>query len=149
MELPPRAPTTEATRWAEQVLVFVRISGFADFMTLPEWFRDSAYNCNSVTLALIRWLSPHPLALVRDEERRPLCTSPFEFNHALWTFTQVDRADLTEPVVLRNSQSYPDTNSIIDERTARFDLISIMSLTTYMNCTIIGDQILETITIPF
>ena len=142
-------PWSEITCWSAQVLVFVKISGFQDFMTLPDWFRDPADNFTSVTLALVRWLSPHPDAILRDKERRPLCTSPFEFNHALWTFTQVDRPDLTDDVVLRNSQCYPDTDSIIGEKTARFDLISIRWLKTYMNCTVIGDQILETITIPF
>lgn len=140
---------TITTIFSAQVLVFVKISGFEDFMTIPAWFRDSPDNDTSVTLALIRWLSPHPLALLRDKERRPLCSPPFEFNHALWTFTKTVRPNLTDAVVLRNSQCYPDANSIIDEQSARFDLISISSLTTYMNCTVLGDQILETITIPF
>ena len=137
------------TCWSAQVIVFVKISGFENFMTIPAWFRDSPDNVSSVTLALIRWLSPHSLALVRDKERRPLCSPPFEFNHALWTFTKTDRPDLTDAVILSNSQCYPDADSVVDEKNTRFDLISIRSLTTYMNCTVLGDKILETITIPF
>ena len=142
-------PEGEVTCWSAQVLVFVKISGFEDFMTLPAWSRDPPDNYTSWTLALVRWLSPHPNALVRDGQRRPLCTSPFGFNHALWTFTKQERPDLTDDVVLRNSQCYPDTSSIISEKTARFDLIDIRWLKTYMNCTVIDDEVLETITIPF
>ena len=142
-------PVRETTCLSAQVLAFVKISGFQDFIMLPEWFRDPVDNYTCVTLAIVRWLSPHPDAMLRDKERRPVCTSPFEFNHALWTFTKVDRPDLTDDVILRNSESYPDTDSIIGEKTARFDLISIRWLKTYMNCTVIGDEILETITIPF
>ena len=102
-----------------------------------------------LTLALMRWLSPHPTAILRDEERRPLCSSPFDVNHALWQFTKVDRPDLTDGVVLRNSDCHPDVNSILSEKTARIDLIDIRTLKTHMDCTVIDDEILETITIPF
>ena len=142
-------PQRDGTLWSAQLLVFVKISGFQDFMTLPTWMRCPKDNYTSVTLALIRWLSPHPTAILRDEERRPLCSSPFDVNHALWQFTKVDRPDLTDGVVLRNSDCYPDVNSILSEKTARIDLIDIRTLKTHMNCTVIDDEILETITIPF
>ena len=142
-------PARDTTLWSAQVLVFVKISGFQDLLTLPTWIRHPADNYTSLTLALIRWLSPHPNAILRDEERRPLCPPPFDMNHALWQFTKVDRPDLTDDIVLQNSDSYPDTNSIISENSARMDLIDIRWLKTYMNCTVIDDEILETITIPF
>ena len=142
-------PTRDSTCLSAQVLVFVKISGFQDLMTLPTWMRYPADNYTSVTLALVRWLSPHPNTIVRDAQRRPLCPSPFDVNHALWTFTKEDRPDLTDDVVLHNSECYPDTNSIINEKTARIDLVDIMTLKTHMNCTVIDDEILETITIPF
>ena len=142
-------PRGEDTCLSAQVLVFVKISGFQDLLTLPSWLRCPKDNYTSVTLALVRWLSPHPNAILRDPQRRPLCPSPFDVNHALWTFTKQDRPDLTDHVVFENSESYPDTNSITSEKTARFDLIQIRYLKTYMNCTVIDDYILETITIPF
>ena len=74
---------------------------------------------------------------------------PFDMNHALWQFTKVDRPDLTDDIVLQNSDSYADTNSIISENSAHMDLIDIRWLKTHMNCTVIDDEILETITIPF
>ena len=47
------------------------------------------------------------------------------------------------------SDSHADTNSIISENSAHMDLIDMRWLKTYMNCTVIDDEILETITIPF
>ena len=70
--------------------MFVKVSGLSEAgIDVPEEMRASAHNsCNekSVTLALVRWLSPHADALLRDDQLRPVCPPPFDINHALWTF---------------------------------------------------------------
>ena len=133
-----------------QILMFVTIEGFQDFLTVPVYLRNPSHNMNSVTLVLIRWLSPHPDAALRDDQLRPTCPSPFDINHALWTFAKSRRIDLTDNIVVNNSSCYPDTDSIISEKTARFDLVQPESLNMYMNCTVLGpNNILETITLPF
>ena len=66
------------TCWSAQILMFVYVSGFttpADLgIVLPENCRNTNENTSSVRLALIRWLCPHPDAILRDAERRPVCS---------------------------------------------------------------------------
>ena len=47
-------PRSEETCLSAQVLVFVKISGFQDLLTLPAWLRCPKGNYTSVTLALVR-----------------------------------------------------------------------------------------------
>ena len=130
--------------------MFVMIAGFQDFLTIPKYLRNPKHNMDSVTLVLIRWLAPHPNAILRDAQLRPTCPPPFDINHVLWTFAKSRRVDLTDDIVFKNSSCYPDTNSIINEKTARFDLIQPQTLDMYMNCTVLGhNDIMETITLPF
>jgi len=143
------ADSKRNTCLSTQILVFVKISGFQTLFTLPPSLRNPIDNLSSVTFALVRWLSPHPNAVLRDDKKRPMCVSPFDYNHALWTFTKTIRADLTDSIVEKHSSCYPSVEAIISEKTARFDLILPESFNRYMNCTVLGDQILETITLPF
>ena len=77
--------------------MFVQVSGFANVVhgiTLPHHlrFQSDMIGANNVTLlALVRWLVPHPLALHRDVKLRPVCPTPFDINHALWTFAKTPR----------------------------------------------------------
>ena len=41
---------------------------------------------DSLTLALIRWFEPHPTALERDDQSRPVCPGSFNINHCLWRY---------------------------------------------------------------
>ncbi len=65
--------------------MFIEVSGFGvdSGIILPHHLRHPEPNTSTVTLALVRWMSPHPDALLRDSEHRPLCPSPFDINHAL------------------------------------------------------------------
>ena len=145
-----------------QVLMFVHISGFRstgrgirlpDYLTTPQ-------NEGAVTLALIRWLSPHRGAIMRDDRLRPVCPPPFDFNHALWTFYKLPnrRPELTREVVKYNLQLFEGDDVITKRRNltlethAGFDLIQPESFNRFLNCTVINeskDAVLETITLPF
>ena len=146
-----KGPPEDNTCLSAQLLVFVQITGLQDFLTLPASLRNHIDYVTSVILALIRWLSPHPDAiLLRDDQLRPTCPSPLDINHALWTFTETTRPNLTDAVVMRNSSCYPDADTIINEKTARFDLVQPESLHMYLNCTQLdNNDVLETITLPF
>ena len=115
---------------------------------------------DSIVLCLIRWLSPHPDALLRDQCLRPLCPPPFGINHTLWTFTKTRtrRPYFSDALFARQLDLFP--GSTRDERRqnaltlsyARYGLVTLESINTYMNCTsVLGDidSILETITLPF
>ena len=115
---------------------------------------------NVVTLALVRWLTPDPRALMRDEQFRPLCPPPFGTNHTLWNFakTQRQRSYLTDRLFARQLDLFPGTDRATKRRHAdslkhaMYDLIQMETLDTYMNCTSIDNNdntILETITLPF
>ena len=62
--------------------MFVQVTGLQqagvpvpDYLTSP---RNNTCNSHMVTLALVRWLSPHNNAVARDEQQRPLCPAPFD-----------------------------------------------------------------------
>ncbi len=145
--------------------MFVRVSGLSHAgVNVPRSLRDPANTtCNrdSVTLALVRWLTPHPLATCRDEQLRPLSPPPFDINHALWTFakTQRQRGYFSDHLFARQLDLFPGHDrtsrraNALKLKYARYDLIQIESIDTYMNCTmhIDGDieSILETVTLPF
>jgi hypothetical protein len=155
--------------------MFVEISGFTNDaldggIRLPENLRNPKLKDKlSVVLALVRWLSPHPDALLRDKKLRPICPSPFDMNHALWKFTNLHSSRSSFPEFLpsrvtggRAIHEQLDMFDGSDVRTrlrcmqneafARYDLLQPESFQTFMNCTRVNqDQssILETITIPF
>ena len=144
--------------------MFVRVSGLAAAgIEVPRSLRvPTNHTCdtNSVTLALVRCLSPHPHAVSRDEQLRPLCPPPFDINHALWTFTKTRqrRGYFSDNLFTRQIDLFPGS----DRRSrrqfantlthARYDFIQLETIETFMNCTYIdGDtnHILETVTLPF
>ena len=111
-------------------------------------------------LCLVRWLSPHPDALLRDQCLRPLCPPPFGINHALWTFTKrrSRRPYFSDNLFARQLHLFPGS-TVHDQRQsaraveyARYGLVTLESINTYINCTSVlddNDSIMETITLPF
>lgn len=145
--------------------MFVRVSGLENAgITVPRSLcvpANDTCNRNSVTLAVVRWLTPHPLALSRDEKLRPLCPPPFDINHALWTFAKTTRARgyFSDHLFARQIDLFPGKDrtsrrqNALKFKYARYDLITLESIDTFMNCTHINDEdddmILETVTLPF
>ena len=153
-----RGPPENNTCLTVQLLAFVCIVGFNDLLVLPRELRNPSTNSVSVTLALVRWLAPHPDALLRDSRHRPIAPSPLDINHALWKFAETQRPDLI-PAVLERNLHYYDGNdrpsrlaNATRERNAMFDLLEPETFESYVNCTEVNvdrDSILETITLPF
>ena len=151
------------TCWSAQILMFVHVSGFTTpdlGVFLPENCRNNEANASWVRFALVRWLAPHPDALLRDDERRPLCSPPFDINHALWTFATEDHNIISARVVNRNIMSFEGDNmnqrlaNSELERRAMYGLVDPGSIEKFMNCTRINtdtddNTIMETITLPF
>ena len=142
--------------------MFVRISGFGQLagVQLPEYLRNPITNTKSVVLAVVRWMSPHPRANLRDSASRPVCPSPFDINHSLWKFSTVARH--RESMRRRNVEdqlSMFQGSTDLEKRTharslarARYDLVQIASIDKFINCTTIDNDvntILETVTLPF
>ena len=157
-------PEDEDTVYSVQVIMFVRVSGFTSAgVTVPEFLRvppNSTCNRDQVTFALVRWLSPHPRALLRDDKRLPLCPPPFGTNHALWTFTKCTtaRGYMSDHLFIRQLHMFPGSDRqtqrqrALSMRYARYDLIHIETIDVFMNCTRVNndnDTIMETITLPF
>ena len=125
--------------------MFIKITGFHEPVegigtVLPEQLRIPPSNYYDVILTLIRWLSPHPQALLRDDKKRPVCPSPFELNHSLWTFAKVStaRTCFADPRVLqRQNNLFDDNNTIPEHLFARYDLVLPSTIEAFMNCTII------------
>ena len=142
--------------------MFVRISGFGDEsgVQLPIPMRNPIRNRSNVVLALIRWLSPHPNAFLRDSERRPVCPSPFDINHALWKYSVLprlresfQRANVERQLHMFQGSTDAERRQHADSvKLARYDLIQVQSIDKFMNCTTIDsdpDTIMETVTLPF
>ena len=159
-----KPPVGSQTCLSAEIIMFLRISGFAtavrEGVVLPEGYRSPIQNKEFVVFALVRWLSPHPDALLRDDQLRPICPAPLDINHALWKYAEEPRAMLTTTVMNRNMRLYPGNSmeervrNAKDEQRAMFDLVLPETLDTFMNCTICNtttdcNVILETITIPF
>ena len=142
--------------------MFVRISDFGDKsgVQLPVALRNPTTNRKSVVLALIRWLSPHRNAILRDAERRPICPPPFDINHALWQYSvlprsreSLQRANVDRHLSMfsgcTDAQKRAHAHSL---RRARYDLVQVQSIDKFMNCTTIDNDpntIMETLTVPF
>ena len=154
----------EGTALSAQIIMFIRVSGFRNenIIVPVELRNESTHTCtrNSVTLALVRWLSPHPEAMLRDDELRPVCPPPFASNHALWKFTRQrrQRGYFTDHLFARQLHLFPGQDRQSQRRNAlslsyaRFGLVNLESLQQFMNCTTADDDndtILETITLPF
>ena len=142
--------THDGTCLSAQLIVFVRITGLQDILAVPAHLENTSTDDSSITLALIRWLSPHPDAILRDQKMRPVCVPPFDINHALWTFSKTLRPELTDDIVISQESSYPDAETVLSERDARYDLVLPESLNQHINCTVVDRlNIMETITLPF
>ena len=141
--------------------MFVTLSGFfddpSDGFVLPTCYRDRGDNINTLELALVRWLSPHPDALLRDSKLRPICKPPMDINHALWTYSTrpVDRDLHADHLQFYDGNTEDEKKKcFLLETRAYFDLIQPDSFVAFMNCTRIDtitsdNVILETITLPF
>jgi hypothetical protein len=152
------------TALSVQVQMFVRVTGLRDAgVEVPEDLLhpvNDTCNNNVVTFALVRWLNPHPRAIVRDTALRPMCPAPFDINHALWEFARTTRARgyFTDHLFARQLHLFPGSTtqirreSALTHKHAMYDLITLESLDTYMNCTYIDNDenlIMETIVLPF
>ena len=145
--------------------MFVKVSGLSEAgIDVPAEMLQEAHNScneNSVTLALVRWLTPHPDALLRDDELRPVCPPPFDINHALWTFAKIEnqRPYFRDHLFARQLNLFPGRDRVTQRqyantlKYARYDLVTLESIDTYMNCTFLDNDpngsILESITLPF
>ena len=154
----------EHTCWAAEILMFIEISGFQSSgdsgLVLPKSCRTSRRIKNRILVALIRWLSPHPDALLRDGQRRPICPPPLDLNHVLWKYTEDRRVLVTQAIINRHLACYPGS-TIADrvessrlERNAKFDFVLPQSFIKFMNCTRVNvgtedNVVLETVNIPF
>jgi hypothetical protein len=159
--------------------MFVHIEGFnKDGIGLPKKFRSTTTQHGSdsgsdddgdgdgdgdsdVVFALIRWLTPHPDAVLRDSERRPICPAPLDINHALWTYATETRQLINRRIINKNLMCFPGQDAQERkhnaelERRAMFGLVQPQSFENFINCTRINTtttrevELLETITIPF
>ena len=145
-----------------ELIMFVTLSGFSEDsnngdIVLPRIYRNPT---QSLELALVRWLSPHPNSLIRDSNLRPICSAPLDINHALWTYSRRARNSLTPSVIRKHFDFFdgdsPDEKqrSVDSECDAYLDLIQVECIQRFVNCTPINREtethtILETITIPF
>ena len=143
---------------AAQVIMFVRLTGFGEIsgISIPLHLRNPRKNSSSLDLALVRWLSPHPTALLRDDNLRPVCPPPFDINHALWKFSKRNTRRWTRTTRIQHLFPAPtvEERSLMMEthQYAMYDFVQPQSIDVYMNCTPVGhdpDTFLETITIPF
>ena len=151
------------TALAAEVIMFVRISGCRSArVKIPAYLRLPYSNYDSATMALVRWLAPHPQAFLRDSKRRPVCPPPFGINHALWTYAKRRRRRpyFTDNLFARQLQLHLFRGHDMESRRAhaesmshaRYDFINIECIDQYMNCTPIDNdtsKILQTITLPF
>ena len=146
----------DGTTLSVQIIMFVHVSGFSDDnIKLPSRLRNPTTNSASVVLALVRWLSPHPNAVLRDSERRPVCPAPFDINHSLWKFTKLSRTreSFNRRNIERQLHLFGGQRARADRLSkARYDLYEIENLNYFINCTHIDDNsdvLLETHVLPF
>ena len=149
------------TVFSAQLIMFVRLTGFGHTsgVYIPDHLRHPPTNKTSLDLALVRWLSPHPNALIRDDKHRPICPPPFDINHALWQFSNVKTRRWQRGTQLNRQLHFFDAPNdeqrrliVETHRYAFYDFILPQSIDGYMNCTSVdGDPntFLETITLPF
>ena len=126
------------------LIAFLKISGLQEIISVPIHLLNTSKDNSSITLALVRWLSPHPSAILRDQKQRPVGVPPFDINHAFWKFSEVPRPDLTDDIRKRLANHHPD------ESHARYDLVLPQSFNEHINCTVVDtNNVMETITLPF
>lgn len=138
--------------------MFTTISGFD---ASPIRLHDSGFDdSDKVTFAVVRWLSPHPNATLRDKQKRPVCSPPLEYNHALWQFSKVGRTrdsfygrSLERQLHLFDGSNQDDRReNAMSHSLAFYGLVRLESIETFINVTPVPDDpntFLETITLPF
>ena len=139
--------------------MFVKVSGFGrdTGIVLPRYLQDA--DPSSVVLALVRWMSPHQDAIIRDSNKRPICSPPFDINHALWSYTKLSRVRpgfrgrlFASQYHLLGSDAQTISSKIRQDEFAQYDLLDPRSFQYYVNCTSIDKDpctFLESITLPF
>lgn len=152
------------TALSVQVVMFIQVSGLGHAgIQVPEVLRIPRNNTctrHSVVLAVVRWLAPDRRSLLRDSKFMPLCPPPFGSNHALWTFQRLDRQRgyFSDHIFARQLHLFPGSDRRTRRRNAdtlsraRYDLVTLESIDSFMNCTTIDNDsqsILETIMLPF
>lgn len=142
--------------------MFVKVIGFGGItgISIPPRLRTPPTNTSSLVLTLVRWLSPHRTAVLRDAKLRPICVAPFDINHALWTFATLGarRASCHGRRFASQLGLFPGsddamrrTHAQTHER-AMYDFIAPETIDEYVNCTYVDNDpntLLETITLPF
>lgn len=151
---------TEAdTALTGSLQMFVKISGFGhgSGIFLPANMSHDNPDSDSCVFAVIRWLSPHPDALLRDSKSRPICSAPFDINHALWTFSKRGRVRSVfrnRANIRRQLQLFPGPDRLDNAyklQHAMYDMVQVQTIEHLINCTTIDDSnsILETLVLPF
>ena len=65
---------------------------------------------------------PHPNAILRDDRLRPIPPSPFDINHALWTFSKNNRGrGLLSTSTIEKQLGYYDGDSQQERTTANVE----------------------------
>jgi hypothetical protein len=91
--LPDGTRDRKQTALCCQAVCFLRMDGIAnllrlcDEMDLPAYLQPDLQN-DSLILMLVRWFAPHPMAVERDEQYRPVCPGPLRLNHCLWQYAK-------------------------------------------------------------
>ena len=144
---------TRGTCLSAQLIMFVHLSGFDSDDGVPPVDGE-----DSVTYALVRWLTAHPNALLRDDMLRPMCPAPLDINHALWKFAEEDRPLVTPAILNKHITSYPGKTMaekirhMRSEKRAWFGLVEVECIQDILNCTYVDNDlgtVLQTITLPF
>ena len=67
-----------------RAICFIELDGFRSLRhaRMPKDLLKEAVG-DTLTLILVRWFEPHPVATKRDSQHLPICPSPFDMNHAL------------------------------------------------------------------
>lgn len=72
-------------------MCFLRLEGFTSEFPLPSSLSRPGISPDQVNFVLVRWFSPHPEAVERDELHRPLCPGPLGINHCSWVWSKTTR----------------------------------------------------------
>jgi len=147
------------TALTAEIQMFVEVSGFGhgSGVFLPSHLRYPDENHYSCIFAVVRWLSPHPDALLRDSQSQPICPPPFDINHALWRYSKranQRRVFGNRANIIRQSHLFPGPNRVVNAYNlsrAMYDMVDVRTIEHVINCTPIDDStnILETLILPF
>ena len=115
---PDGSVSVKTTRLCCEIVFFIKITGLKIFfhsrdLIIPEKVRSAMDEpTDSVTCLVGRYFSPHPEAVDRDLQKRPICPGPLKLNHCLWTYAVAARARQIllqpngQPTTFFNDQGY-------------------------------------------